>query len=191
MKSRELLLSRLEKSELPNLVQRVSQTVDGEIAEMKAITKAIANNPFINRLIDNNNLEQTNRLLTQYLSGIAKNNALSNASYIDRDSAKYWNQDGFLGALKDDAHDAWYYTFKNSGLAESASTYTESDGAINVFVNYQQVNGRGSSGVSRTFSYIEDILRQFKIEETGFVYLIDQDGLVKVHKNRDFAETKM
>ncbi|WP_137297911.1 methyl-accepting chemotaxis protein [Psychromonas sp. SP041] len=190
MKSRELLLSRLENSELPNLVQRVSQTVDGEIAEMKAITKAIANNPFIYRLIDNNDSDETDRLLTEYLSGIAKNNALSNASYIERDSAKYWNQDGFLRALKNDDHDAWYYKFKNSGLAESASTYTESDGTINVFVNYQQINGRGSSGVSRTFTDIANLLRQFKIEETGFVYLANQDGLVKVHKDRDFAESK-
>ena len=190
MKSRELLLSRLENSELPNLVQRVSQTVDGEVSEMKAITKAIANNPFIYRLIDNNNSNETDQLLTQYLSGIAKNNALSNASYIERDSAKYWNQDGFLRALKDDDHDAWYYKFKDSGLAESASTYTEKDGTINIFVNYQQVNGRGSSGVSRTFSDISNLLLQFKIEQTGFVYLANQDGLVKVHKNRDFAESK-
>ena len=190
MKSRELLLSRLENSELPNLVQRVSQTVDGEISEMKAITKAIANNPFIYRLIDNNNSIETDRLLTEYLQGIANNNSLSNASYIERDSAKYWNQDGFLRELKDNDHDGWYYKFKNSGLSVSASTYTESDGTINVFVNYQQVNGRGSSGVSRTFSDISELLRQFKIEKTGFVYLANQDGLVKVHKNRDFAETK-
>ena len=190
MKSRELLLSRLENSELPNLVQRVSQTVDGEISEMKAITKAIANNPFIYRLIDNNNSIEADRLLTEYLQGIANNNSLSNASYIERDSAKYWNQDGFLRELKDNDHDGWYYKFKNSGLSVSASTYTESDGTINVFVNYQQVNGRGSSGVSRTFSDISELLRQFKIEKTGFVYLANQDGLVKVHKNRDFAETK-
>jgi len=190
IKSRELLLSRLENSELPNLVQRVSQTVDAEIADMLAITKAIANNPFIERLIDNNNSNETNELLTQYLSGIAKNNALSNASYIERDSAKYWNQDGFLRALKNDDHDAWYYNFKNSGLSESASTYTESDGTINVFVNYQQVDGRGSSGVSRTFSDISNLLHQFKIEQTGFVYLANQDGLIKVHKNREFAESK-
>jgi len=190
MKSRELLLSRLENSELPNLVKRVSQSVDGEISEMKAITMAIANNPFIYRLIDNNNSKETDKLLTEYLSGIAQANALSNASYIERESAQYWNQDGFLRQLKNDAHDGWYFAFKNSKADYSASTYTESDGSINVFVNYQQLNGRGSSGVSRTFSDIVNLLNQFKIEKSGFVYLADKDGLVKVHRDRDFAESK-
>ncbi|RBW43407.1 methyl-accepting chemotaxis protein [Psychromonas sp. B3M02] len=190
LKSRELLLNRLQHSELPNLVQRVSQTVDAEIAEMKAITKSIANNPFIYQLIDNNNKPEIDRRLTEYLSGVANNNGLSNASYIERDSAQYWNQKGFLRVLQNNDHDSWYFNFKNSGQQTSASTYTESDGTINVFVNYQQLNGRAASGVSRTFSDIAHLLQQFKIEQTGFVYLVDQNGLVKVHKNQGFAETK-
>jgi len=189
-KSHELLLNRLQNSELPNLVQRVSQTVDGEIAEMKAITKSIANNPFIYQLIDNNNKSEIDKRLTEYLSGIANTNNLSNASYIERNTAEYWNQKGFLRVLQDNDHDSWYFKFKNSGLQTSASTYTESDGTINVFVNYQQLNGRGSSGVSRTFSDIATLLQQFKIEQTGFVYLVDQKGLIKVHKNRNYAESK-
>jgi len=189
-KSHELLLNRLQNSELPNLVQRVSQTVDGEIAEMKAITKSIANNPFIYQLIDNNGKSEIDKRLTEYLSGIANTNNLSNASYIERNTAEYWNQKGFLRVLQDNDHDSWYYKFKNSGQETSASTYTESDGTINVFVNYQQLNGRGSSGVSRTFSDIATLLQQFKIEQTGFVYLVDQKGLIKVHKNRSYAESK-
>ncbi|MEG3753350.1 methyl-accepting chemotaxis protein [Psychromonas arctica] len=189
-KSHEFLLNRLQNSELPNLVQRVSQTVDGEIAEMKAITKSIANNPFIYQLIDNNNKSEIDKRLTEYLSGIANTNNLSNASYIERNTAEYWNQKGFLRVLQDNDHDSWYFKFKNSGLQTSASTYTESDGTINVFVNYQQLNGRGSSGVSRTFSDIATLLQQFKIEQTGFVYLVDQKGLIKVHKNRNYAESK-
>lgn len=190
MKSRELLLNRLENSELPNLVKRVSQAVDSEISEMKAITIAIANNPFIYRLIDNNDADQTDKLLTEYLKSIAQSNALSNASFIERDSAKYWNQQGFLRQLKNDEHDGWFFSFKNSGSEYSASTYTEADGTVNVFVNYQQLNGRGSSGVSRSFSDIVNLLNQFKIEQSGFVYLVDKNGLVKVHRDRDFSESK-
>ena len=40
LKSRELLLNRLENSELPNLVQRVGEAINGEISQMKALTKA-------------------------------------------------------------------------------------------------------------------------------------------------------
>jgi len=189
-KSRALLISRLEKSELPNLVQRVGQAVDGEISEMMAITKGIANNPFVIKVIDNNNDAETDKLLAEYLSNVANVNGLSNASFIDRRSDKYWNQNGFLRKFIDNDHNSWYFDFKNSGSADSSSTYTEKNGTISIFVNYQQLNGRGSAGVSRTFSDIEKLLNQFKIEETGFVYLADKDGVIKVHRNRELAESQ-
>ena len=134
-KSRSLLISRLEKSELPNLVQRVGQAVDGEISEMMAITKGIANNPFVIKVIDNSNDAETDKLLAEYLSNVANVNGLSNASFIDRRSDKYWNQNGFLRKFIDNDHNSWYFDFKNSGSADSSSTYTEKNGTISIFVN--------------------------------------------------------
>jgi len=189
-KSRELLLDRLERSELPNLVQRVGEAVNGEISEMKALTRAIATNTFIPHWIDNGEDKAGEQRLVNYLNTIATQNGLSNASFIDLHSAKYWNQKGFLRQLKNDNNDGWFFAFKSSGQAESASTYTNPNGSVDIFVNYQQVNGRGSSGVSKSFDDIAASLSNFKIEKTGFVYLADKNGLVKVHPNREFAEKK-
>ena len=190
LKSRELLLDRLENSELPNLVQRVGESVNGEISQMKALTKSIASNSFIPLWIDNGEDSEGEKILVKYLDDIAKQNGLSNASFIDLNSAKYWNQKGFLRQLKNDNNDGWFFAFKSSGSAESASSYTNADGSIDIFVNYQQLNGRGSSGVSKSFNDIASALSTFKIEQSGFVYLADQNGLVKVHPNREFVETK-
>ena len=55
-----------------------------------------------------------------------------------------------------------------------------------MFVNFQQVNGRGLSGVSRSFDDMVDYLNGFKLEDTGFVYLVNKDGLVQIHKEKDF-----
>jgi len=188
-KSRELLLDRLENSELPNLVQRVGESVNGEISQMKALTKAIASNSFILQWIDNGEDSEGEKKLVKYLEDISKQNGLSNASFIDLDTAKYWNQKGFLRQLKNDNNDGWFFAFRASGSAESASSYTYDDGAIDIFVNYQQLDGRGSSGVSKSFNDIANALSNFKIEQTGFVYLADQNGLVKVHPNREFVES--
>lgn len=190
MKSRDQLLNRLENSELPNLVQRVEEAVNGEISQMKALTKAIASNAFIASWVDNGEDAAGEKMLVKYLGDVAKANGLSNASYIDLNTAKYWNQEGFLRQLQNNDHDSWFFKFKQSGIEESASSYTNSDGSIDIFVNYQQVNGRGSSGVSKSFDEIAKFLTNFKIEQSGFVYLADQDGLVKVHRNRDYAEKK-
>ena len=36
---------------------------------------------------------------------------------------------------------------------------------------------------------IASALSNFKIEQSGFVYLADKNGLVKVHPNRELVET--
>lgn len=46
-KSKELLVSLLQQSDLPNVLQRIRNSVDGNISEMKVLTKAIASTPFI------------------------------------------------------------------------------------------------------------------------------------------------
>jgi len=188
-KSRELLLSRLESSELPNLVQRVGESINGEITQMKALAKAIASNSFVPLWVDSGENSEGEKVLTEYLGEIKKQNALSNASYIDLITLKYWNQSGFLKQLKP-SNNEWFFAFRDSGKAESASSYTNSDGSIDIFVNYQQLNGRSASGVSKSFNAIASALSNFKIEQSGFVYLADKNGLVKVHPDRELVETK-
>ncbi|WP_245542304.1 methyl-accepting chemotaxis protein [Psychromonas hadalis] len=59
---------------------------------------------------------------------------------------------------------------------------------MDIFVNYQQLNGRGMSGVSKSFNDMVNYLNSFKIEKTGFVYLVDETGLIKVHHDRSKSE---
>lgn len=183
-KAKELLVSRLQQSDLPNLLQGVRNAVDGDISKMKVLTKTIATNPFILDWVRRGGSAENEAHVIKMLYKIAQDNNLSNVSFADRDTAKYWNQDGFLRVLKDDNSDGWFFAFKNSDQSESASTYTEKNGDVNVFVNYQELNGRGTSGVAKSFNDMVDYLNSFKIEETGFVYLVDNRGRVKVHKDK-------
>lgn len=187
-KAKELLISRLQQSELPNLLQRVRNAVNGEISEMKVLTKSIATNPFLLDWLASGASIENEAKVVNMLNKIAKDNKLSNASFADRESAKYWNQDGFLRVLKDDNLDSWFFAFKNSGQAESASTYAYPNGDVDVFINYQELDGRGVSGLSKSFNDMVDYLNSFKIEKTGFVYLVDSTGRVKIHKDKEKSE---
>jgi len=158
-KTQEMLLSRLQTSELPNLVKRIEESVSAEISQMKALANSIANNPFILDWVVNGGDQGEEEKLTEYLANIAAENDLSNASFIDRQNNRYWNQGGFLKVL--DA-ESWFNGFKASGVKESASTYTNPNGTVDVFVNFQQLNGRGASGVSKSFEDIANFLRSFK-----------------------------
>jgi len=187
-KSKELLVSRLQQSDLPNLLQRIRNSVDGNISEMKVLTKAIASNPFLQEWIESGANAKDETKVIKMLAITAADNNLSNASFADRKTNNYWNQGGFLRTLKDDSQDGWFFAFKNSGIAESASTYTYDNGKVDVFVNYQQVNGRGVAGVSKSFDDMVKYLKSFKIEKSGFVYLVDSTGLIKIHEDKTKTE---
>jgi len=171
-KSKELLVSRLQQSDLPNLLQRIRNSVDGNISEMKVLTKAIASNPFLQEWIESGANAKDETKVIKMLAITAADNNLSNASFADRKTNNYWNQGGFLRTLK----------------AESASTYTYDNGKVDVFVNYQQVNGRGVAGVSKSFDDMVKYLKSFKIEKSGFVYLVDSTGLIKIHEDKTKTE---
>ncbi|MBA6233784.1 MULTISPECIES: methyl-accepting chemotaxis protein [unclassified Colwellia] len=187
-KAKELLISRLQQSDLPNLLLRVRNAVNGEISEMKVLTKSIATNPFLLDWIESGANKENEANVIKMLNKIAKDNNLSNASFADRKTANYWNQDGFLRVLKNDELDGWFFAFTNGGEAESASTYGYPNGNVDVFINYQQINGRGVSGLSKSFNDMVNYLNSFKIEESGFVYLVDHTGLVKIHKDKEKSE---
>ena len=187
-KTRELLASRLESSELPNLIQRIRNALDGEINEMFVLTRMIATNPYIIEWSKNGASKSEEADVVNYLKSVRDAYGLSNASFVDRESNNYWNQDGFLRTLNNDNLDGWFFAFKSSGQAESASTYAQQDGNVDVFVNFQQLNGRGASGVSKSFNEMVSYLNEFQIEQTGFVYLVDANGLVKIHPNSVYAE---
>jgi methyl-accepting chemotaxis protein len=184
-KAQSIMIERLETSDLPNLLQRARNAVEGEVKTMKSLTKSIATNPFILNWITNNPNGSNEQLLIDYLSKIKQQNGLSNASFVNRETAQYWNQDGFLRVLKNDKADGWFFAFKNSSNAESASIYSYTDGKVDMFVNYQSLKGVGASGVSKSFTDMANYLKEFKIEQTGFVYLVDNNGLIQVHQDKD------
>ena len=182
-KAQSIMVHRIENTELPNLLQRVRNAIEGQTAQMKAITKGIATNPILLNWLDSDK-DADVAGVTAYLSNIQRNNGYSNASFANRETAEYWNQDGFLRVLQNNDADGWFFAFKNSGSAESASIYTYPNGKTDIFVNYQMLNGKGISGVSKSFDDMIDYLKGFKIEETGFVYLVNDKGQVQVHPSK-------
>ena len=103
-------------------------------------------------------------------------------SFADRKTGDYWNQDGFLRRLQPGAADGWFFGFRDSDASQLLSLYNE-NGVTKLFVNYQMKNGRGLSGVARTVDDMVQRLNQNRINKTGFVFITDNKGLVKIHKN--------
>ncbi len=181
-KAQSIMMSRLESSDLPNLLQRARNSVDGEVSKIKSLTRSVATNPFIHQWVNEGSDPQGEKTLVKYLSDIKENNNLSNVSFVNRETAQYWNQDGFLRVLENNQADGWFFAYKNSQKAESASLYTYPNGQVDMFINYQMVDGIGAAGASKSFTAMADYLKKFKIEKTGFVYLVNNAGQIQIHQ---------
>lgn len=173
--------SRVERSDLPNLLNSIRHALNAEIGEMLTVARVIANQPSYLEVTEHNHEEAPD--MVAELGALATRFNLSNASFSDRLTARYWNQDGFLRRLDpQSAGDSWFFAYRDSGQAESAEVYVDPDtGAADLFVNAQQIDGRGLAGVSRSFQAMQDYLASFELEQSGFVYLVDATGLIRVH----------
>ena len=182
--ARSNIKERVLTNELPNIIKRIGGEINHEIELMQTIAQQVASDEYILEWNRNGQSKAEEPTLIRKLSNIARDNNLSSVSFADRQTANYWNQDGFLRQLQNNDADGWFFSYTSSPNENLVSIYREPDtGKTDLYVNYQQLNGRGLSGVSKSFKTVTDLLDSFKIEETGFVYLVNGSGQVQLHRN--------
>ncbi|MBO9489291.1 methyl-accepting chemotaxis protein [Endozoicomonas sp. G2_1] len=183
--ARTIIQDRMLNQELPNTVKQINLRIDKEITEMSTIAQQIAYDPFILQWFANGRSQQGETILVEKLRTTAQRYGLSATSFADRQSGHYWNQDGYLRQLQNNDIDGWFYAYRDSGKQSSVSIYAyPNSDKIDLFVNYQQPQGNGLAGTAKSFEDIVNLLNSFKLEQSGFVYLVDQQGVIQLHKNK-------
>lgn len=179
--ARDLVKENVETQQLPSLLQQIGNRVDREASVMLTVAHGIASNPDILAWSSEGANKDGEQRLLNFLNDVVAFNDLTVASFVDRQTYKYWNQDGFLRVLKNDEFDGWFFAYKDSGQPISLSLYNEPGQGYRLFANYQQLNGRGMSGVAKSVDELLGIINKVKIAESGIVYLVDGSGTIIAH----------
>lgn len=179
--ARKVIETRLLESEIPATLLQIRNQIDKEVSLLQAAAQQLATNPLV---IDSltATLPQDNTQLVTLLNEIKQQYHLFDASIADRNTGNYWNQNGFLRQLNHQ-QDSWFYNFVRSGNAKMLNVFREANGDVKLFVNYQQLNGKGLAGLSKSLDEMVQFINQFKLEQTGFVYLVDDKGIVRIHND--------
>ena len=184
--SRSMVSNRLTNVELPNILWQIRNQIDKEISVLQNATRQLATDELIlDWMLDGYDVNKEAGLI-RYLNSVKNQYGLTNVSVADRQTAQYWNQDGFLRVLQNDDRDGWFFGFRDSGQATSKSLYTE-NGIPKLFINYQQLDGKLLAGVGRSLDQMVEMLNGFKIADSGYVFVTDAAGIVQIHVRR--AET--
>ncbi|QUM85751.1 methyl-accepting chemotaxis protein [Moritella sp. 28] len=180
--AKEVIETRLTNSELPAKLMQIRNQVDKEISSLQQAAQQVASNRFMLELLQTERTPAQEAQLVQVLNDVKSQYQLIDASFANRITGDYWNQNGFLRQLNRQ-QDNWFFDFTNSSQQQSVSVFKESNGEMKLFINYQQRNGQGMSGLSKSLDEMVDFINQFKLEQSGFVYLVDAAGMIRLHND--------
>jgi len=180
--AKEVIETRLTTSELPAKLMQIRNEVDKEISTLQQAAQQLATNRFALERLQNTTTPNQEALLVQTLNDVKNQYQLIDASIANRIDGNYWNQNGFLRQLNHQ-QDSWFYDFTSGNKAQLVSIFKESNGETKLFINYQQLNGTAMAGLSKSLDDMVNFINQFKLEQSGFVYLVDAKGMVRLHKD--------
>ncbi|MCG9964713.1 methyl-accepting chemotaxis protein [Shewanella cutis] len=178
--AKNVVQQRMLGSEMPSLMMQIRNKIDLDISSLMNAAEQLASSRMLLQWLENGRPQEQEPQVVAQLKDITRQYHLAQASYADRQTAAYYTQDGFLRELTP-AQDGWFFSYRDSGQERMLNVFTEANGEIKLFINYQQPNGRGLVGLAKSLDDMVQLLDSFKIEETGFVYLVDAKGEIKLH----------
>ncbi len=178
--AQQLIENRMFEQELPNLTQRIGKEIEKDLTSVANAARQLANDRFVLDWVERGMPKEQESILINQLKDMTSQYGLVTASFADRQSAAYYNQDGFLRILNHE-QDNWFYGYTKSRQDLMLSIFRESNGEVKLFVNFQQLDGRGLAGLAKSLDSMVSMLANFRIGDSGFVFMTDGSGKVKLH----------
>jgi hypothetical protein len=174
---------RITENELVLRLANLSAQIDARIGQMKLISKSIANDKHIHAWVNAGFDVTQESTLVDKLGFFVQQYDLTSASFADKNTNKYWNHEGFLRQLTPEI-DTWYFAYIATANQDLVSVYHDQNNKrVDLYVNYQQTNGNGLSGIATSFNGVLDMLNNSVFAQYGTVYLVDSSGKIQVQSS--------
>lgn len=192
--SRQVYRASATAELLPLLTNNILLEIQRDLMMPIDISSVMANDTFLRDWVLGG--EQDLSRITNYLSRIKNKYGFFSTFFVSDTSSNYYYYDGILKTIsQDDAHDVWYYTFKESGVDVDLDVDADeaSGGALTIFINHRVVDDDetllGVTGVGLSMSGISGLLAEYQTRYGRLIYMVDADGLVQAHPDVTLAES--
>lgn len=189
----KLTVSRIEKSELPAVLGEVEGKIDSYIGKAIIHSQGLVENSYIKRWLNNNEKKEGYALLINYLDDLKSFSKSSAVFLVSDNSRKLYYEGGELKTITSDSDaDIWYFNFIHSRKRyELNIDHDEATGNITGFINYRiEDKGKllGVGGVGKSLNELSSVIGNYRIGKNGIVYLIDGNGHIKIHGNKEYID---
>ncbi|CAH6880669.1 Chemotaxis protein [Vibrio chagasii] len=182
--SRAILIDRTFERELPASLGEVSNEINLKLETPILASKMMTLSP----LMQQSRLSQEE--LQTYLQSVKNEfNAIS-AYYVSNEASTYYTHNGVLKTIStNEQSDQWFYRFIESNQPfELSLDIDAATGIPALFVNYAVTrNGEriGVTGIGLTLESITQLISNYSVGESGIVFLVDRQGIIKVHPDKN------
>lgn len=191
---KEITVAKLTQEDLPVALSNVRNAIEWELSASIATSRAIAKNLFVEQWIKDGEPNESVANFIAYLNNVKVSDDAISAFIVSQSSQRYYSYSGEVRALTYPS-DNWFLEF----LAQQDPYSLVVD--INperkkakVYVNYAiEIDSVkvGIGGISHSVSAMIEIIENQKIGKTGIVYLVDDEGVIKLHPDQTLIGTSI
>ena len=184
--SRAIILEAAIERELPAALGEVANNLDAELLLPITVAQTMSSNLYSQQFIANGEQVDDHQQVINYLKNIQSEFNTISAFLVSAKSGKYFTPSGLFKTLSPQENkDQWFYGFINSGKKYELSLDVDEETNIpTLFINYLlKVSGKPSAvvGVGLSLENITNSISQYRIAQTGKVFLVDHQGKIKLH----------
>jgi len=177
-------VEKLTNSDLPTALNEVRNAIELELASPILMSRSIAQNSLVKSWLNKGESAAEKDSFVEYLANIKRDNNAINTFIISKKTKKYYTDDGSIREITLEG-EPWFYDFINSNEPfELSLDIDKASGKAVVFINYAiEINGVRTAigGLGRSLKSMTQLIKSYTIGESGFVYLVDNNGSIKLH----------
>lgn len=186
------LKERAVAVDLPASVGEIRNDVLRRIGGPVALTQAMASNTFLldweSKGLSDDEMDAWKR----YAQSLKTETKASTISWVSKTTGKYLTEAGVSRTVSEsDPGDHWFYGFLSSGKPyELDLDKDKASSQYNLFIN-ARFDAGGKIGVASLGFAVGDLaesIRNYRIGEHGFVYLVRPDGAYVIHRDAALAD---
>jgi diguanylate cyclase (GGDEF)-like protein len=175
--------AQLKNSSLPLTVDNIYTEIQKQIIEPNLIASMMANDTFMKNWLTNQ--ESDSEQIVKYLDTIQNKYQMFATFLVSEKTQNYYTASGLLEKVEEDnLNNDWYFSFKKSSEAREINIdKNEHMGtSLVMFINHKIFDNNfhmiGATGVGVKTSYINDMLKQFRLKYSFNVYFVNDKGEV-------------
>ncbi|WP_271272339.1 methyl-accepting chemotaxis protein [Aliamphritea hakodatensis] len=189
---RQHATDKLVTEDLPTALQAVRNAIELELSGPLLASRALAENTFVQAWIKNGEAAGTGQEIDGYLRNVKDNNQALSAFIVSDVTGNYYTDAGLSRQISPE-NDPWFYSFlRTEAPFELALDVEKTLNRAAVFINYAiTVEGRrvAIGGVGRSLDSMVALIEAYKVGASGFVYLTDAGGVIKLHPDPEMIGT--